>query len=78
MFHDGTALDAEAVTFSIDRMRDPASESPVAGQLTAIEAVNAVDDQTVEIVLSGFNAPFLSTLAGASTIVSPAAVGRIW
>ena len=76
MFHDGTALDAEAVTFSIDRMRDPASESPVAGQLTAIEAVNAVDDQTVEIVLSGFNAPFLSTLAGASTIVSPAAVAE--
>ncbi len=76
IFHDGTALDAEAVTFSIDRMRDPASESPVAGQLTAIEAVNAVDDQTVEIVLSGFNAPFLSTLAGASTIVSPAAVAE--
>ena len=75
-FHDGTAVDAEAVKFSIDRMRDPESESPVAGNLTAIEAVNVVDDQTVDVVLNGFNAPFLSTLAGAATIVSPTAVAE--
>lgn len=75
-FHDGMPVDAGAVKFSIDRMRDPESESPVAGNLTAIQAVNVIDEQTVEVALSGFNAPFLSTLAGAATIVSPAAVAE--
>ena len=76
MFHDGTALDAAAVAFSIDRMRDPESESPIAGRLGAIESVTAIDAQTVEVALNTFNAPFLSTLAGASVIVSPAAVAE--
>ncbi len=75
-FHDGTALDAEAVKFTIDRMRDPESESYIAGRLTAIEAVNVLDEATVEVVLNSFNAPFLSTLAGASAIVSPTAVAE--
>lgn len=75
-FHDGSALDAEAVKFTIDRMRDPESESYIAGRLTAIEEVNVIDEVTVEVVLNSFNAPFLSTLAGATTIVSPAAVAE--
>lgn len=73
MFHDGTMLDAEAVKISVDRLRDPDSASPIAGNLSAIESVNVIDETTVEIVLSAFNAPFLSNLTGVQ-VFSPAAL----
>jgi len=77
IFHDGNPLDAEAVKFSLDRIRDPESASPVSGNLSVIDTINVVDGTTVEVVLSEPSAAFLSVLAaapGASEIVSPAAV----
>jgi ABC-type transport system substrate-binding protein len=50
-FQDGTPFDAEAVAFNLDRaMTDP--ESNITGMLEAVEAVEAVDDTTVELRLA--------------------------
>lgn len=51
IFHDGSALTAEAVQYSIDRARDPASDE-LAPLLTSIDSVDAVDDTTVAVNLS--------------------------
>ena len=59
---------AHDVKFTFDRHRDPASESRWRGTMSIIDAVNVVDDHTVEIVLSAPSAPFmtvaLASLAG--------------
>jgi len=76
-FHDGTAFDAKAVKFNIDRERDPKSGSPWAGSLSPITAVRVVDPMTVEVDLAQPYAPLLNVLAGqAGMMVSPAAVAK--
>jgi peptide/nickel transport system substrate-binding protein len=78
-FHDGTTLDAAAVKFSLDRVRDPESGAPAATALKVIEDIEVVDPQTVQITLSAPSTPFLTQLAGqgAGAIVSPAAVEQL-
>ena len=50
-FQDGTPFDAEAVAFNLDRAKtDP--DSNITGMLAAVEAVEVVDDATVEIRLA--------------------------
>ena len=50
-FQDGTPFDAEAVAFNLDRAKtDP--DSNVTGMLDAVEAVEVVDDSTVELQLA--------------------------
>lgn len=80
-FHDGTPLDAEAVSFSLKRMLDPdhpfhdTSPFPLAFFYDPIHAVRVVDPLTIEIVLSEPFAPLLAYLAHpAASIVSPSAV----
>ena len=80
-FHDGTALDAEAVVFNFQRMLDEehpyhfTGPFPLSFFFSAIETVEAVDAQTVRFTLSEPYAPFLSNLAyPTGLIVSPAAV----
>jgi peptide/nickel transport system substrate-binding protein len=51
-FHDGSDFDAADVKYSIDRIKDPALESPVASFLGIIDRVEVVDPKTVKIVLS--------------------------
>ena len=51
-FHDGTALDASDVVFSIDRARAEDSVNAQKGLFAAIDTVEAVDDTTVRITLS--------------------------
>ncbi len=84
-FHDGTALDAEAVAFSFERQRDaahPARRPDDAflyyeTNFRALQRVEAVDAQTVRFTLGQPYAPFLSALALHScAIVSPAAFAR--
>ena len=60
-FHDGTPFNADAVTWNIDRWRDPDNEyrfgrtfeyyTAEFGEDLAIEEVNVIDDYTIEIGL---------------------------
>jgi len=80
-FHDGTALNAEAVVFNFERMLDeehPYHDTgpfPLAFFFSAVETVEAVDAHTVRFTLEAPYAPFLSNLAyPTGLIVSPEAV----
>ena len=77
-FHDGTSFDADAVKFSLDRVRDPATGS-LSGPsfLGPIEKVEVVDRLTVKLQ---FSKPYPALLDGLETgylaIVSPAAAKK--
>lgn len=86
-FHDGTPLNAEAVVFNFNRWMD--INNPYhAGHFTywnmsfggfpgIVESVQALSDDTVEIVLKKPYAPFLNTLAmPAFGIASPEAITK--
>ncbi len=77
-FHDGTPLTAEAVVFSINRIRDPALRSPMAATILGpVERVESPDQFTVQISLRAPFAPFLDSLTEISLApVSPAAVQK--
>ncbi|ANY10149.1 ABC transporter substrate-binding protein [Pseudonocardia sp. HH130630-07] len=48
-FHNGEVFDARAVAFSIERLLDPATASPIV-ELRYVTGVEIVDDHTVDIV----------------------------
>lgn len=75
-FHDGTALDAEAVRVNLERYRS-ARESRRRSELRAVSGVEAPDARTVVIRLSEPHAPLLSVLSDrAGMILSPTALAR--
>ncbi|HEU0034142.1 MAG TPA: ABC transporter substrate-binding protein [Kofleriaceae bacterium] len=83
VFHDGTALDANAVVFSFERLLDPKHPNFVGEEgaywrtlLKSVTRVVAIDPATVEIDVARPYAPLLGDLA-MYPIVSPAAV-RQW
>lgn len=47
-FHNGEPCDAAAVKFSLERLKDPATESPIV-ELRYVEAASVVDSLTVDI-----------------------------
>lgn len=51
-FHDGSTFDAADVKFTLERVKDPALESPVTDVLGFIEAVDVIDQLTARIRLS--------------------------
>ncbi|MEX0808965.1 MAG: ABC transporter substrate-binding protein [Dongiaceae bacterium] len=51
-FHDGSDVDAADVKYTLERINDPALESPVASVLGMIDHVEIIDDHTAKIVLS--------------------------
>ena len=82
-FHDGTAVDADAVKFNFDRMLDenhPYHDTgpfPLSFFFSAIEGVKVVDSSTVEFTLNAPYAPFLSNLAyPTGLIASPAGIKK--
>ena len=77
-FHDGTPLTAEAVAFSLNRLKDPAIRSPFAVSILGpVERIEAPDPFTVQISMSAPFAPFLDSLTEISLApVSPAAAQR--
>jgi peptide/nickel transport system substrate-binding protein len=50
-FHNGEPFDAAAVVYSVQRILDPATRSPI-GELSLVEEVRAVDEHTVDFVMA--------------------------
>lgn len=77
-FQDGTVCDATAVTFSLNRIQDPALKSPMAATISGpVQQIKATDAATVVITLKKPYAPFLDSLTQVSLApVSPAAVQK--
>jgi peptide/nickel transport system substrate-binding protein len=75
-FHDGTPLDARAVKWNLDRLKDSNVRVPIRAPYP-IKDVEAVDATTVRITLSRPSAPFLSALSWTTSgIVSPASIDK--
>jgi peptide/nickel transport system substrate-binding protein len=76
-FQDGTALDAEAMRFSLDRHRTLKGSSR-ASELAPVEAVEVVDPLTVRLRLKAPFSPLLAQLTDrAGMPVSPTAVKKL-
>lgn len=76
-FHDGSPMNAEAVKFTLDRIRDPQTGSPNRSQYNAIKSVTVQDPHTVVIETEAPSPTLLEVLATSNAaILSPEAVGR--
>lgn len=70
-FHNGEPFTADAVVFSLDRIRKPELDSPSASGLSPIEKITKVDDLTVDVVTLEPYAALLSILYGGLSILPP-------
>ncbi len=71
-FHDGTEMTAEDVVFSLDRARAEDSTNAQKPLFAGIERVEAVDERTVRVTLTGPDGAFLFKMAwGDAVIVAP-------
>ncbi|WP_227271405.1 ABC transporter substrate-binding protein [Roseobacter weihaiensis] len=77
-FHDGTAMDAEDVKFSLDRILADDSANAQKALYTGIDAVEVIDPLTVRLTLSAPNGNMLFNLAwGDAVIVAPESIEGI-
>src|SRR2546428_227139 len=67
LFHDGTPVDAAAVKFSIDRLKDPATKSGMRPFYEPVHSVEVLDPHTVQVRLGHPYAFFLHMLAAYRT-----------
>src|SRR5438093_8454151 len=80
LFHDGTAVDAAAVKFSIDRLMDPATKSGMRAFYESVHSVEVLDPLTVQIRLKHPYVFMLHMLAGYRTgliLYSPTATQKL-
>ncbi len=70
-FHNGREMTAEDVKYSIERVRDPKTGSPIRDTYADVEKVEVVDRHTVRLVLSRPNAALLSLMTGRASYVVP-------
>ena len=74
-FHDGTAMDAEDVKFSLDRARAEDSANAQKALFAGIASVDVVDPLTVKVTLSAPNGNFPFNMAwGDAVIVAPESI----
>jgi peptide/nickel transport system substrate-binding protein len=79
LFHDGTPVDAAAVKFSIDRLKDPATKSGMRTFYDPVHSVEVLDPHTVQVRLKQPYAFFLHMLAAYRTgliLYSPTATQK--
>jgi peptide/nickel transport system substrate-binding protein len=69
-FHNGEPLDAAAILFSIEHIRDPETGSQIAGNFQVIETVEEVDALTARLHLSE-PAPWLPSLMAPWLVLLP-------
>lgn len=71
-FHDGSDFDAEDVKFSLDRARAPDSVNAQKGLFAAIDTVEVIDPETVQVTLKHPQGAFLYNMGwGDAVIVAP-------
>jgi peptide/nickel transport system substrate-binding protein len=68
-FHDGSALTAEDVKFSLDRARADESTNAQKRLFTGIASVDVVDDLTVTVTLSNPDGGFITNLAWGDAVI---------
>jgi peptide/nickel transport system substrate-binding protein len=77
-FHDGTAMDASDVKFTLDRARAEDSTNAQKQLFASIESVEVVDPRTVQVNLAQQDGMFLFNMAwGDAVIVAPESIGEI-
>ncbi|MCG7494611.1 ABC transporter substrate-binding protein [Thalassobius sp. Cn5-15] len=77
-FHDGSAMDAEDVKFSLDRARAEDSANAQKTLFEGIESVEVMDPLTVKVTLAAPNGSFLFNMAwGDAVIVAPETIADI-
>jgi peptide/nickel transport system substrate-binding protein len=75
LFHDGSPLDAQAIKFTFDRLKEQGQKSVLASLVTTLESVEAVDETTVRFTFTEPSSTFLSSISTPyAGIVSPKAV----
>ncbi|MGH2627207.1 MAG: ABC transporter substrate-binding protein, partial [Anaerolineales bacterium] len=70
-FHNGRPMTADDVVYSINRIRDPATKSPRAGDFAEVESIRATGPYTVVIRLKRPFSPLLAKLAFSTNVVVP-------
>src|SRR6267143_4390480 len=70
LFHDGTPVDADAVKFNIERLRDPATKSGMRPFYEPVHSLEVLDPQTLQIRLKHPYAFFLHMRAAYRTGLS--------
>ncbi|WP_076784632.1 ABC transporter substrate-binding protein [Parafrankia discariae] len=78
VFSDGTPLDAAAVKFNWDRLRDPATASPSAAEAAMVASTEVVDDVTLKVTLAAPVTAYAQAVVGSGMnwIGSPAALRK--
>jgi peptide/nickel transport system substrate-binding protein len=79
VFHDGTPVDAAAVKFSIDRLKNPETKSGMRTFYEPVHSVEVLDPQTVQIRLKhpyGFLLHMLAAYRTGMVIYSPTATEK--
>ncbi|WP_235013653.1 ABC transporter substrate-binding protein, partial [Parafrankia sp. Ea1.12] len=76
VFSDGTPLNAEAVKFNWDRVKDPATGSPHRSEASMVASTEVVDDVTLKVTMTTPVTAYAQAIVGSAMnwIASPAAL----